>query len=225
MTIPPVVAPDPFANLTTPARWLYERAKPDDAAMELVNTKLSLEEQYNAWVKAGEFGTCIRMIAGVLPSRESVWWSWVSTRHATQMPGGKPATREVHATLAAIERWIVRPDDETRRAAWDSGNVAGLDTPVGMVSAAVFLSGTSVAPANIPPVPPPPGAAMPIVAGAILVAGSVNEVAENIAPTLAAFAAQGLEIVKRLGGWDAALAHAHETQLRLEQEHARVTSA
>jgi hypothetical protein len=65
---------------------------------------------------------------------------------------------------------------------------------------------------------------MPLIAGAILVAGTSNDNPEQIAPTLVAFAAQGIEVVKRLGGWDAALKGAHETHLRLQQEYARATA-
>ena len=159
-----------------------------------------------------------------LPARESVWWAWVSARHASQVAGGTPATADVHKTLVSIEQWIVRPEDDARRAAWDAGMAAGMDTPVGMIAAAVFLSGTSVAPPNVAPVPPPPGAAMPLVAGAILLSAASNQQPEQIVPTMAAFAAQGLEIVKRLGGWDPALQLAYDTHQRLEHDYTRATA-
>lgn len=224
MTAPPVVAPDPLAAMSPPVRWLLERAAPDEPALELLSPSLTLDELYDVWIAKKHTTSAIRLIAGVLPTRESIWWAWVSARHATQIVGGEPATAAEHTTLAAIERWVVRPDDDARRAAWDAGNVAGLDKPVGMVAAAVFLSGTSVAPPNVAPVPPPPGAAMPIVAGAITIAGASNANAEQVAPTLAAFASQGFEIVKRLGGWEAALRAAHETHVRQTQEYARATA-
>ena len=58
----------------------------------------------------------------------------------------------------------------------------------------------------------------PIGAGAILLAAVSNSKTELIGPTFVAFAAQGLEIVKRLGGWDAALKLAHETYHRQQAE-------
>jgi hypothetical protein len=60
-----------------------------------------------------------------------------------------------HAALGAVEQWIVRPDDDAPRAR-GRGNAAGLDTIIGMVTTAVFLSGATIAPPNVPPVPPPP---------------------------------------------------------------------
>jgi hypothetical protein len=172
-----------------------------------------------------QLASAIRLIAAVLPPRESVWWVWISARHATQMAGGTAPTAAVHAALGAVEQWIVRPDDDARRAAWDAGNAAGLDTPVGMAAAAVFLSGTTIAPAHLPPIPPPPAAALPMIGGAVLLAGAMNEDATQIPPTLAAFAAQGLEIVRRLGGWDAAVQQAYATHMRALEDYERATAA
>ena len=224
MTTPPVIAPDPFAAYPAPVRWLLERAAPDDDAIALLDPRHSLDALYSAWTAQSLFPSALRLIVGVLPSRESVWWFWVSARYVTQAEGGTPATADVHKTLSAIEQWIVRPEDDARRAAWDAGTAAGMDTPVGMIAAAVFLSGTSVAPANMAPVPPPPGVAMPLVAGAILLSAASVQQPEQIVPTMSAFAAQGLEIIKRLGGWDPALQLAYDTHQRLQHEYTRATA-
>lgn len=224
MTIPPVIAPDPFAAYPPASRWLLERSAPDEDALALLDPRQPIETLYNAWIAKELFPAALRLIAAVLPARESVWWAWVSARHATQVVGGAAANADVHKTLASIEQWIVRPDDDARRAAWDAGTAAGMDTPVGMIAAAVFLSGNSVAPANLAPVPPPPGAAMPLVAGAILLSAASNQKAEQIMPTMSAFAAQGMEIVKRLGGWEPAVQLAYDTHQRLEHEYTRATT-
>lgn len=225
MTTSPVIAPDPLAACAPPVRWLFERTAPDEPALALVDPAHSLDMLYAQWLQGGHVTSAIRLIAGVLPARESIWWAWVSARYAAQQSGGKPPSAAVHKALSAIEQWIVRPDDEARRAVWDAGNLAGLDTPTGMVAAAVFLSGTSVAPPNVPPVPPPPGAALPLVSGAILLSAAGHPDPAQHAPTLSAFAAQGMEIVKRLGGWEQALQLAYDTQQRLTLEYARATAA
>jgi len=217
--MPPAIAPDPLASLTPPMRWLLERTAPEKAALALLNPQHTLEQLYVTWMGSEHVVSAIRLIAAVLPTRESIWWAWVSARYATQMEGGKAPSADEHATLTAVEQWIVRPDDAARRAAWDAGEKSGLDTPVGLVATAVFLSGTTIAPPSVPPVPPPPGVAMPIVAGAILLAAVSNSNVELISPTLVSFAAQGLEIVKRLGGWDIALQLAHDTHHRQHAEY------
>lgn len=223
MTAPAVLAADPLATLPPIARWLMVRAKPDEPALALVTPSVTLESLYAVWMEQKHFASAIRLIAAVLPARENIWWAWVSARHATQMAGGKAPTAAEHAALANVEQWIIRPDEETRRTAWDSANAAGLSTPIGMTGAAVFMSGVSVGPANTPPVPPPPGAIVPLIPGAILLAATSTTKPETIEPTMIAFATQGLEVVKRLGGWDAAMKNAYENQQRAEADYARAT--
>ncbi len=225
MTTPQVIAPDPLAALAPPMRWLLTRAPLDEAALPLVDAGGTLESLYGACLANEHFSSAIRLIAGVLPTRESIWWAWVSARYATQADGGKAPTALEHDALTAVEQWVVRPDDAARRKAWDAGNLAGLDSPIGVVTAAVFLSGTTLGGPEGPPVPPPPGAAMRLVAGAIVLAGLSNSKSETIPRTLTAFAAQGLEIVKRLGGWDAALKLAYDTHQRAQAEYDRATAA
>jgi hypothetical protein len=225
MTHPATISADPLAALAPPVRWLLERAAPDEAALALVSPSISLDQLYARWMQGEQVPSAIRLLAGVLPARESIWWAWVSARHATQMPGGIAPTAEAHAALGAVEQWIVRPDDDARRAAWDAGNAAGLDTPIGLVATAVFLSGTTIAPPSAPPTPPPPGVAMPLIAGVVQLCSASTTVVDQIGPTLVAFAAQGLEIVKRLGGWEAALQLAYDTHQRQAQDYARATGA
>lgn len=224
MTTPPVLAPDPFAALPPVMRWLFERCKPTPEAAALIDPALSLESLYQAWTDAKLLPDVIRLTSAVLPERESIWWGWVSARHASQANGGKPPSAAEHRCLASVERWIVAPGEESRRVVWADGNEAGLDTPIGMVSAAVFLSGSSVAPAGSPAVPPPPGTAMPLVVGAILLSATTTSVADQVIPTMTAFAAQGLEIVKRLGGWDKALEAAHDRCRRQQEDYDKVVA-
>ena len=201
------------------------RCKPEPPALEKVSPSVTLEMLYAAWMEDKHFVSAIRLLAAVLPAREGIWWAWVSARYATQMPGGRAPTAKEHAALGHVERWIVRPDDATRRDVWESANAAGLDTPIGIIGAAVFLSGVSVGPANLPAVPPAPGAFVPLVPGAIVMAASRNSDAAKVEPTLIAFATQGLEVVKRLGGWEAALKKAHESHQRAEREYERATAS
>lgn len=220
--MPPSIAPDPLASLTPPMRWLLERAAPDEPALVLLNPQHTLEQLYFTWMNSEHVISAVRLIAAVLPTRESIWWAWVSARYATQMDGGKAPSAKDHATLTAVEQWIVRPDDAARRATWEAGEKSGLDSAIGLVATAVFLSGTTIAPPHVPPVPPPPGVAMPIVAGAILLSAVSNTKPELIPPTLVSFAAQGLEIVKRLGGWDVALQLAYDAHHRQQAEYDRI---
>jgi hypothetical protein len=209
----PVMAPDPLAAVPAPVRWLMHQAAPGEEALALVPQVQALEGLVQAWQRAGHTPEVVRVVAALLPPREGAWWGWVSVRHALQ-GGAPPATAPMHTAMAAVERWIGQPDDDHRRAVWAAAEGAGMDTPVGMVAAAVFLGPGSVAPAGVAPVPPPPGAAPALVAGAILLSAAMVQPAEQAAVLLGAFVAQGLDIVRRLGGWDPALAAAYERHQR-----------
>lgn len=209
----PVMAPDPLAAVPAPVRWLMHQAAPGEEALALVPQVQALEGLVQAWQRAGHTPEVVRVVAALLPPREGAWWGWVSVRHALQ-GGAPPATAAMHAAMAAVERWINQPDDDHRRAVWAAAEAAGMDTPVGMVAAAVFLGTGSLAPAGVAPVPPPPGAAPSLVAGAILLAAASVQPVEQAAVLLGAFVAQGVDIVRRLGGWDPALAAAYERHQR-----------
>ena len=219
-----VVAPDPLAGLAPAVQWLVTAAVPSPEALALVTASGTLDGLVQAWLQAGHAPEVVRLMTALLPPREGAWWGWVSVRHAAQ-GGAPPATAAMHAVMAAVERWIGQPDDEHRRAVWDAANAAGLDSAIGMVGAAVFLSIGSVAPAGVSAVPPPPGAAPALLAGAILLAAAAVQPPERGAALQGAFITQGLDIIRRLGGWDAALSSAHERHLRAQAAQGAVTAA
>lgn len=200
-------------------RWIIDRAIPEPAAVALVSERDTPDTVVSAWLDQEHAASAIRLIAQALPIREAAWWAWVSARYATQLNGAPVPTPHVQAALAAIEQWIVRPDDETRRTVWDAGQAAGVDTPAGLVTAAIFLSGGSVAPPDAPHVPPPPGVSNTLVSAAI-VAASVSDPA-HVDHVGKAFVAQGLEIIKRLGGWDQALSAAQQRFEMQQREQPR----
>lgn len=210
-----MVASDPLASVPQPMRWIVDRAVPAPDALALISERDTPDSVVNTWVSQAQATSAIRLLAHALPIREAAWWAWVSARYATQLGGAPVPTAQVQAALAAIEQWIVRPDDQTRRAAWDAGQAAGVDTPAGLVTAAIFLSGGSVAPPEATHVPPPAGVSHTLVAAAIALAACSDPV--HVDHVSQAFVAQGLEIIKRLGGWEQAITSAqqrHEAVLR-----------
>jgi hypothetical protein len=121
-----------------------------------------------------------------------------------------PPTTAQLAALAATERWITQPNDEHRRAAWDAAQAAGLDTPIGCAGAAAYFSGGSITPPGVPFVPPPAGLHATMASTAALLAAVTTDPV-HLAAVASAFVQQGLEVVRRLGGWDAALVAAKQT--------------
>jgi hypothetical protein len=165
----------------------------------------------------------LRVIAAALPPREGVWWAWVSARHASQLAAAdRQSPPAVSAALAAVERWNSNPDDDARRAAWSAGERAGLETAIGCTAAAVFLTSGSVAPPDVPPVPPPAGVDRMLVGNAVALAAASDAV--HFEALAGAYLAQGLEIVKQLGGWDKAVALSQEHFQTQRDRHVRASA-
>jgi hypothetical protein len=180
-----------------------------------------------ALVKAGQAPVALRLLACALPPRESVWWAWVAARHAAtvqqqraaqhdaqppapDVPRALPPSPLVIDTLAAVERWIAQPTDDNRRAVWALAEKVGIDTPAGAVATAAFFTNGSLTPPGGPFVPAPAGLYTTL-AGAAVIAAAVATDVERLGEVATAFIAQGFEVVKRLGGWDAALVSAKQT--------------
>jgi hypothetical protein len=202
--------------------WLVERAKVSDEATPFVATAADGGALVQALTANGKTTEAVKVIAAALPPREGVWWAWVSARHAAQFgtPGGSPAPVVTEA-LAAVEQWIANPDDERRRAAWAAGERAGFESPAGCAAAAVFFTAGSVAPADVTPVPPPAGIDRMLVGNAVALAAAANpDLFEALA---GAYIAQGLEVVKQLGGWEKSVAMSQEHFQSQHERHVRAT--
>jgi len=195
--------------------WLAERAGVADDANTLGATAVDGGVLVQSLVANGKPAAALQVIAAALPPREGVWWAWVSARHASQAAPPAPA---ITAALAAVEGWISQPDDERRRAAWGAGERAGLDTAAGCAAAAVFFTSGSVAPAGVTAVPPPAGIDGILAGNAVTLAAATNP--EHFEALAGAYIAQGLEVVKQLGGWDKAVAISQEHfQTQQERQH------
>ena len=135
----------------------------------------------------------------------------------------RPTARAQQETLDTLERWIATPTDELRREAWELAQRAGLETPAGCAAAAAYFTGGSLAPAGGPFVPPPAGVHCAM-AGTAAVVAAVGTDPAQLGEVAGAFVAQGVEIVRRLGGWDAALTGAkaaYDEQLQLHESASR----
>jgi uncharacterized protein DUF6931 len=208
---------------STPAdpslEWLVERAHLSDDVAPLVAAAADGGELVQALVADGKTPEAFRVIAAALPPREGVWWAWVSARHATQLAaeGGEPPA-PLTSALAAVEQWIANPDEDRRRAAWAAGQAAGLETAVGCAAGAVFFTSGSVAPADVTPVPPPAGIDRMLTGNAVGLAAAAHP--HHFEALANAYIAQGLEVVKQLGGWDKAIALSRDHFQAQQERHA-----
>ena len=202
--------------------WLVERSGLPDDATPLAATVTDGASLVQVLAGNGKPVEALRVIAAALPPREGVWWAWVSARHASQLAVADRQPPPAAAALAAVERWISNPDDDARRAAWTAGERVGLETAAGCTAAAVFLTSVSVAPSDVPPVPPPPGVDRMLVGNAVALAAASDAV--HFEALAGAYLAQGLEIVKQLGGWDKAVALSQEHFQTQRDRHVRASA-
>ena len=103
-------------------------------------------------VQAGQYLDAIDFLAHALPKQEAVWWACLGVRHAL----GKTLPPLALAALKAAVEWVLEPDEPRRLAAQAAGEAADFGTPAGCVALAVYGSGGSLTPPNLPEVPPEP---------------------------------------------------------------------
>ncbi len=139
-------------------------AKLGDEARALLRDGLAPAD-YLALLEARGFrADGVRFLASALPKREALWWACECLRPSA---GAAPAQA---VALQAVERYVRQPTDSNRRAAFTAAEAAGMDTPAGCAGLAAFMSGGSLAPADLPPVPPPDHLTAVSVANAVVIA-------------------------------------------------------
>jgi uncharacterized protein DUF6931 len=209
--------------------WLADRADLDDDARANVGGDAAAAADPGAAARqllaGGRAADGIRVVACALPPREGIWWAWVSARHAAQVAEAKGAgaAPAVNDALAAVERWITQPSDDTRRAAWAASDVAGLESPAGAAAAAVFFSGGSIASPDVAPVPPPAGLHATMIAASVTMAAATD--AASLDVVAGAYIDQATEIIKQLGGWDRAAATAKQYHDAQREQHEAFANA
>lgn len=117
-------------------------------------------------IAQGRLADAARFLAFALPRREAVWWACLCARD--MLPdGAKPG--EV-AALEAAEAWVFKPVEDNRRAAMARAEAAGFTSPSSWAAVGAFWSGGSLAPPDLPEVPPGPELTGTAVSSAITIA-------------------------------------------------------
>lgn len=209
-------------NATTPLSWLVGRSALSEEALAVTGGAADGAALLHALLENALAVDAVRLVAAALPPREGVWWAWTAAAHAAKLAGADGEDPLVTEALAATERWIASPDDANRRAAWQAAQKVGLETPAGNAAGAAFMTGGSVAPADVAPVPPPPGIHATMVFVAVVASAAVDPA--HFDPLARAFVAQGVEVLRQLGGWDTSveLARAHHDAML--QQHVTATT-
>lgn len=145
----------------TQARQVARLVDPerDDLPAESVTP----EAHFAVLCQRGDLEAATSFLGHALPRFEAIEWASRALAPFQPMPAAEPARK-------AIEIWIEDPSDNRRRAAFDAGLTAPDGTPERLLSAALFLSGGSMTPPDLPVVNPLPELSGRLAAAAIVTA-------------------------------------------------------
>ncbi len=167
-----------------------------DEAKKLLRDGLTPRAFLDELVAKKHYPDAVRFLAFALPKREAVWWACLCARQAYS--GGADA--KILAALAASEKWVTDPSDANRRAAFAAAQAADIGNPAGSTGVAVFFSGGSIAPPNVPEVKPPERATAQAVAGAVMLAAVMKE-PEKMAAKYQKYLTLGIEVGNGANRW------------------------
>lgn len=168
---------------------LYE---PNEEAKALLNDAASPAVYFQALRDAVLLRDAASFIAYALPKREAVWWACLCAREAL----ADDAEAAEQETLAATEAWVLKPNDENRRAAWALAEDSGMETPASWAAMGAFSSGESIGPVESPAaVPPAENLTGTAVSAAVLFAALAGD-ASQIDSKLEGYLKRGIDIAK-----------------------------
>lgn len=169
-----------------------------EEARALLRPEHSPDQFIGLLTEKKNFPAAIRFLAHALPKPESVWWACLCVRETT----GPTPLPFAKAALDAAERWLGNPTEDNRRAAMPAGQAAGLSTAAGAAALAAFVSGGSLGPPNVPPIPPGENMTGQVVGGAVLLA-AVEKEPEKAIERFRSFLNRGIEVAKGTNRWPA----------------------
>jgi hypothetical protein len=191
-TIPPA---QPTPQRATEAAEICKLSKD---ARALLREEMTPGDFFEALRERGLYTDAIRFLAHALPKRVAVWWGclcvWAVNRQTPQ--------EKFEVSLQAAVRWVLTATKENRQAAEAPGRGAGFGDPAGCLAMAACWSGGSMAPAEMPVVPPPPHMTGKLVGEAVLLA-AVKYDARRQRENHRLFAALGAEVFQGRNLWRA----------------------
>lgn len=184
-----------WAKVTATTADVCRRFRLSDAAAALLRDGLSPRQFLDLLVQEKHFPDSVRFLAHALPKREAVWWGYLCARSGS----GAVAPKKL-AALEAAQKWVTEPTEEHRRACLPAAEAADFGTPAGCVAVAAFWSGGSLAPPELPVVPPKDELTPGAVANAILLAAVISE-PEKALEKYAHFLALGRDVAAGTNVW------------------------
>jgi hypothetical protein len=149
----------------TEARQILEQMEKDES--ELPAASVSPREYYDRLRAAGELEEAMLFLGHALPRYESAAWA---AHRLEQVAQGTDLGLSDRQLLDYSLRWLGDPSDAHRRAAFEACEGSAGESAERLLALAVFMSGGSLAPEDLPPVLPEPGLSGHLAACALIVA-------------------------------------------------------
>jgi hypothetical protein len=124
---------------------------PDALPVAQADLGQSRDAFLSALAGAGKYPSAARLYAHWLPKRAAVWWGCLCVREAC----GEPLAGEQEGAWQSAKKWVETSAEPERRAAEAAYQRAAYAGPGGMLAAAAFGAGDSIAPPNSPTAVPP----------------------------------------------------------------------
>jgi len=171
-------------------------AELSEEAIDVLRPDVQPPDYISLLIENNLFADAVRFLAHALPKREGVWWGWICAKKSS----GDAPPPPIKASLEATEKWIAQPTDQHRRAAYAAAEAAPFSSAAGCAGLAAFFSGDSLAPPDLPPVPPGEFLFAKAVSGAVIFA-AVSKEPENAPDKFKQLLAQGMDVSARLKLW------------------------
>lgn len=146
------VQTDPFKKVKeATAQEICRRVELSPEAKALLLPSLSPQGFLAQLIDKKHIGDAVRFLAFALPIREAIWWACVTGGADRDLL--KPSETDC---LDRATAWVYEPGETRRRACMEAAERANLEGAAAYAALAVFWSGGSLAPANMPEALPDP---------------------------------------------------------------------
>lgn len=161
----------------------------DEVARALLAPEFSPAAFLRLLIDKALYADAVKFLARALPKREATWWACLCARSAL---GENPTQDRVRAVELA-EQWVYKPTEEHRRLTLPAAQAAQFNHPASWAAMAAFWSSGSMAPPDVPAVPPAENLTGKAAAGAVMLAAVQTE-PEKSEAKYRRFLEQGIDI-------------------------------
>lgn len=146
----PQIGLDADGLRSEPVAELLSRVRLEDDAKPVAATGKTASGVIEALASKGLVTEAMKVLAAALPPQAAVLWAVRCVRETGDLSKGDVAA------LTAAERWAAESNEQNRRAAQSAAETLEYGTAASWAAVSAFWSGGSMAPPNVPAVPPPP---------------------------------------------------------------------